>query len=65
MHRVDVNLHLMLVVEVIKLNRIPDLLMTLDATYCILLRPTNLRIGTNILKVECQSEYDNLKHWTA
>ena len=55
----------MLVVEVIKLNRILDLLMTLDATYCILRRPMDLRIGTNILKVERQSEYDNLKHRTA
>ncbi len=40
----------MLVVEVIKLNRILDLLMTLDATYCILLRPTDLWIGTNNVK---------------
>ena len=28
------NLHFLLVVEVIKLNGILDLLMTLDATYC-------------------------------
>jgi hypothetical protein len=55
----------MLVVEVIKLNRVPDLLMTRDATSCILRRPTDLWIGTNILKVERQPEYDNLKHWTA
>ncbi len=31
---VDVYLHFMLVVEVIEVNRILDLLMTLDATYC-------------------------------
>ncbi len=31
---VDVDLHFMLVVEVIKLNRIFNLFMTLDATYC-------------------------------
>jgi hypothetical protein len=31
---VYVNLHFMPVVEVIKLNRILDLLMTLDAIYC-------------------------------
>ena len=31
---VDVYLHFMLVVEVIRLNRILDLLVTLDATYC-------------------------------
>ncbi len=30
----DVYLHFPLVVEVIKLNRILDLWMTLDATYC-------------------------------
>ena len=30
----DVYLHFLLVVEVIKLNRILDLWMTLDATYC-------------------------------
>ena len=30
----DVYLHFLLVVEVIKLNRILDLLRTLDATYC-------------------------------
>ncbi len=30
----DVFLHFLLVVEVIKLNRILDLWMTLDATYC-------------------------------
>ena len=40
----------MLVVEVIKLNRILNLLMTLDATYCILRRPTDLWIGTNNVK---------------
>jgi hypothetical protein len=28
-------------------------------------RPTDLWIGRNILKVERQSEYDKLKHWTA
>ncbi len=52
----------MLVVEVIKLNRIINLFMTLDATYC---NVHDLWIGTNILKVERQSEYDHLKHWTA
>jgi hypothetical protein len=26
--------------------------------------PTDLWIGTNILKLECQSEYDNLKYWS-
>jgi hypothetical protein len=31
---VDVDLHFMLVVEVINLNRIFNLFMTLDATYC-------------------------------
>jgi hypothetical protein len=40
----------MLVVVVIKLNRILNLLMTLDATYCILRRPTDLWIGTNNVK---------------
>ncbi len=40
----------MLVVEVIKLNVILNLLMTLDATYCILRRPTDLCIGTNNVK---------------
>ena len=30
----DVYLHFLLVVEVVKLNRIIDLWMTLDATYC-------------------------------
>ena len=30
----DAYLHFLLVVEVIKLNRILDLWMTLDATYC-------------------------------
>ena len=30
----DVYLHFLLVVEVIKLNKILDLWMTLDATYC-------------------------------
>ncbi len=54
----------MLVIEVIKLNRILDLLMTLDVTY-ILSRPTDFWIGRNILNVECQSESDNLKYWTA
>ncbi len=58
----DVYLHFLLVVEVIKLNRILDLWMTLDATYC----DVQLIYGyRNILKVERQSEYDNLKHWTA
>ena len=52
----------MLVVEVIRLNRILDQLMTLDAT---LQCPTDLWIVTNILKVERQSEYNNLKYWTA
>ena len=33
-HCLDVYLHLLLVVEVIKLNRILDLWMTCDATYC-------------------------------
>ena len=33
-NRLDVYLHFLLVVEVIKLNRILDLWMTLDATYC-------------------------------
>ncbi len=47
---VDVYLHLMLVVEVIKLNRNLNLLMTLDATYCILLRPTDLWVGKNNVK---------------
>jgi hypothetical protein len=36
--------------------------MTLDATYC---NVHDLWIGTNILKVERQSEQDNPKHWTA
>ncbi len=40
----------MLVVEVIKLNRILNLLMTLDVTYCILRRPTDLWIGINNVK---------------
>ncbi len=53
----------MLVVEVIKLNRILDLLMTLDATYCdVQLIYGIIWISRNILKVECQSESDNLKH---
>jgi hypothetical protein len=38
----------MLVAEVYKLNRIIYLFMTLDATYCDV--PTDLWIGTNILK---------------
>ena len=54
---VDVYLHFMLVVEVIKLNR--------SGHDTWLRRPTDLWIGTNILKVEHWSEYDNLKHWTA
>ncbi len=48
----------MLVVEVIELNRILNLLLTLDAT-------TDLWISRDILYVECQSESDNMKHWKA
>jgi hypothetical protein len=53
------------VVEVIKLNRIFNLLMTLDATYCDVQRIYGLAIGTNIRKVESQLEYNNLKHCTS
>ncbi len=56
----------MLFVEVIELNRILDLLMTLNSTYCdVQDGPTNLWISRNILYVECQSESDNMKHWKA
>jgi hypothetical protein len=50
----------MLVVEVIQLNSFLDLLMTLDATYCDV--QLIFWISRNILKVECQSESDNLRH---
>ncbi len=49
-------------VEVIKLNQIFYLLMTLDATHCDVQRIYGL---AEYPKVESQSEYDNLKHWTA
>jgi hypothetical protein len=52
-YSLDVYLHFQLFVEVIQLTRILDLLMALDVTYCV--HPSDLWIGRNIPKVECQT----------